>query len=184
MELSIDKSGLQFQSEVKEKMIREAKVNDSARIAEIEVASSRYAYKNILSEESLYKDLSVEKRIPVHSGWITEKRFGIYVCEDPDTGVIKGMMGIGMCEDEDKKNAFELHFIYVDPDYVRKGVGSEMLQFFEKTGKEKDCQEFVIWVLEENEMGRKFYEKNSYSLDGKEKIFRRWNKKEIRYVKS
>jgi len=33
-------------------------------------------------------------------------------------------------------------------------------------------------------MGRKFYEKNSYSLDGKEKIFRRWNKKEIRYVKS
>ena len=29
-------------------MIREATINDSPRIAEIEVASSRYAYKNIV----------------------------------------------------------------------------------------------------------------------------------------
>ena len=32
-------------------------------------------------------------------------------------------------------------------------------------------------------MGRSFYEKNNYIPDGKEKIFKRWNKKEIRYVK-
>ena len=93
-------------------------------------------------------------------------------------------MGIGMCEDEDKEKAFELHFIYLDPDYVRMGTGSEMLEFFEKTGKGKGCSELVIWVLEENGMGIKFYEKHDYHPDGKEKIFKRWNKREMRYVKS
>ena len=164
-------------------MIREAKVEDAARIAEIEVNSSRYAYKNIVSDECLFKDLSVESRVPVYEYWISQKRFELYVNEDPDTGIIKGMMGIGMCEDEDMDNAFELHFIYVDPDYVRAGTGTEMLKFFEQKGSEKGCSEYVIWVLEENGMGRNFYEKHNYHFDGKDKIFKRWNKREIRYVK-
>lgn len=164
-------------------MIREAKVEDAARIAEIEVNSSRYAYKNIVSDECLFKDLSVESRVPVYEYWISQKRFELYVNEDPDTGIIKGMMGIGMCEDEDMDNAFELHFIYVDPDYVRAGTGTEMLKFFEQKVSEKGCSEYVIWVLEENGMGRNFYEKHNYHSDGKDKIFKRWNKREIRYVK-
>ena len=163
-------------------MIREATINDSARTAEIDAVSSRYAYKNILSDECL-KELSVENRIPVHRRWITEKRFDMYVYEDPETGFIRGMMGIGMNEDDDKQGAFELHFIYVDPDFLRMGIGTEMLQFFEQKGKEKGCREFVVWVLQENEMGRNFYEKNGYHPDGKEKIFKRWNQREIRYVK-
>ena len=164
-------------------MIREATVNDASRTAEIDAISSRYAYQNILSEESL-KDLTVESRVPVHTRWISEKRFDMYVYEDPDTGIVKAMMGIGMNEDEDKENAFELHFIYVDPAYVRQGIGSEMIRFFEEKGKEKGCREFVIWVLEENEMGRNCYEKNHYHFDGRDKIFKRWGKREIRYVKT
>ena len=124
-----------------------------------------------------------QARKGLHKKWLAEKRFGVYVYEDADTGIVKGMMGIGMSGDDDKKGAFELHYLYVDPDDARKGVGSEMLRFFERKGEEKGCMGFVVWVLEENEMGRKFYEKNSYRSDGKEKIFRRWNKREIRYVK-
>ena len=56
-------------------MIREATVNDVARIAEIEVNSSRYAYHNIVPDECLYRDLSVDARVPVYLRWITEKRF-------------------------------------------------------------------------------------------------------------
>ena len=164
-------------------MIREATIHDAARTAEIDVISSRYAYQNILSEE-LLKDLTVENRVPVHTRWISEKRFDMYVYEDPDTGIVKAMMGIGMNEDEDKENAFELHFIYVDPAYVRQGIGSEMIRFFEEKGREKGCREFVIWVLEENEMGRNCYEKNHYHFDGRDKIFKRWGKREIRYVKT
>ena len=164
-------------------MIREATVSDSVRIAEIEVAGSRYAYTGIVPDECLYQELSVENRIPVYRRWISEKRFELFVYEDSETGTVKGMMGIGMCEDEDRKGAFELHFLYVDPDFVRAGIGSEMLRFFEQKGRDRNRSEFVIWVLEENGMGRSFYEKNGYRPDGKEKIFKRWNKREIRYVK-
>lgn len=164
-------------------MIRKAILNDSTRIAEIDVISSRYAYKSIVSEKCLYEDLSVEKRIPVYEKWISQNRFDLYVYEDPETGVIKGMMGIGICEDDDKKDAFELHFLYVDPAYMRMGVGYELLRFYEQMGKDKGCREYVIWVLEDNEIGKSFYEKNHYSFEGKEKIFKRWNKREIRYVK-
>ena len=92
------------------------------------------------------------------------------------------MMGIGLCEDDDKKEAFELHFIYVDPDFTRMGIGSEMLLFFEQRGKDKCCSEYVVWVLEDNASARDFYKKNNYCPDGKEKIFKRWNKREIRYL--
>lgn len=99
-------------------------------------------------------------------------------------GALQGMMGIGLCGDDDIKGAFELHFLYVDPGCVRMGIGSEMLRFFEEKAGEKCCGEYVIWVLEENRNARNFYEKHGYRPDGKEKIFRRWNKREIRYVKT
>ena len=164
-------------------MIREATDNDAARIAEIDVLSSRYAYQGILSDEILYHDLTVENRVPVYRRWIAGKVFDLYVYEDAGTGTVKGMMGIGMCGDDDKAAAFELHFLYIDPAYVRAGIGSEMLQFCEEKGREKGCPEFVVWVLDGNGMGRNFYEKNGYRPDGKEKIFKRWNRREIRFVK-
>ena len=147
-------------------MIRKATLNDSTRIAEIDVTSSRYAYKSIVSEKCLYEDMSVEKRIPVYEKWISQNRFDLYVYENPETGVVKGMMGIGICEDDDKKDAFELHFLYVDPAYMRMGVGYELLRFYEQIGKDKGCREYVIWVLEDNEIGKSFYEKNHYCFDG------------------
>ena len=70
-------------------MIREATIHDAERIAEIDVLSSRYAYRNVLSEECLYHELTVENRVPVHQRWIAEKRFGIYVYEDDGTGIIR-----------------------------------------------------------------------------------------------
>ena len=165
-------------------MIREADVGDAAAIAGIDVAGSRFAYAGIVPDECLYRDLTVENRVPVHRRWIAEKRFDVRVYEDPGTGAVRAMMGIGMSEDDDKKGAFELHYLYVDPGCLRRGIGSEMLRFFERKGRELGCPEFVVWVLEGNGIGRNFYEKNGYRPDGKEKIFRRWNAREIRYVKS
>ena len=49
-------------------------------------------------------------------------------------------------------------------------------------GRERGRKRFAIRVQEENSIGRSFYEKHGYRPDGKEKIFRRWNKWEIRYI--
>ena len=164
-------------------MMRKATIEDAARIAEIEVSSTRFAYKAFVAEEILFRDTLVENRIPRYKEWISNNIFQLYVYEYPATKVIKGMMGFGKCGDEDKPDAFELHFIYNDPNFLRSGIGTEMIRFFEKTGKENGFSEFVIWVLEENEIGKNCYKKNGYSSDGSEKIFQRYGKKEIRFVK-
>lgn len=165
-------------------MIRKANEADAIRIAEIDVTSERFAYKDIVSEEKLFKEFTVENRTPVVKNWIEEKYFDIYVYEDPDTKIVKGMMGFGKCGDSDKPNAFELHFIYIDPVYTHSGIGSQMIEFFEQEGKNRGHSEFVIWVLEENSIGINCYKKNGYSADGNSKIFQRFNKKEIRFVKN
>ena len=164
-------------------MIRKATIDNAGRIAEIEIASSRFAYKDFVAEEILFRDSLVERRIPRYKEWISDEVFEMYVFEEPETKVIKGMMAFGNCGDEDKPDAYELHFIYVDPHFLRAGIGSQMIKFFENAGREHGFSEFVIWVLEENEIGKNCYLKNGYCGDGAEKIFQRYNKKEIRFVK-
>ena len=77
-------------------MIRAAAIGDAARTAEIEVISSRFAYRNILSDEYLTQELTVESRVPVHTRWISEQRVDMHVYEAPDTGTARGSKGSGM----------------------------------------------------------------------------------------
>ncbi len=164
-------------------MIRPATIQDAPRIAEIDVSSCRFAYNNIVSEEILFRDTLVENRIQNVKNWISGNTVSVFVYEDEKTKIIKGMMGIGKCEDTDKENAFELHFLYIEPFYSRMGIGTMMINYFEEKGHELGYKEFVIWVLQDNNMGINFYEKNKYTHDGNSKIFKRYNKKEIRYLK-
>jgi len=58
-----------------------------------------------------------------------------------------------------------------------------MIKYFEEKGIELGFEEFIIWVLEENIIGKNCYLKNNYIGDGKTKIFKRFNKQETRYIK-
>jgi len=165
-------------------MIRKASLSDLSRIAEINVASWRFAYKEIVSEEILYKDFLVEDRIKVVKKWMADSSYSLYVYEDDENKIIKAMMGIGKCEDQDKQDSFELHFLYVEPFYSRHGIGTQMIKCFEEEGQKQGYKEFIIWVLEKNEIGKRCYLKSGYSHDGSTKIFKRLNMKEIRYIKN
>ena len=165
-------------------MIRNAVVSDSSRIAEIIVNSSRFAYKAFMNEELLYNKIQVDERIDAVKRWINGNHDYIYVYEDDKTKIVKGMMGIDKCFDEDKTNASELHILYVEPEFSREGIGSSLMQYFENISRKNGNKELVVWVLEENKIGRKFYEKNNFTCEGKTKMFERYNKKEIRYIKN
>jgi ribosomal protein S18 acetylase RimI-like enzyme len=164
-------------------MIRLAKIEDAGRIAEINIAGWRFAYKDFVSEEDLYINLKIEDKINIIKTWINEKDEYVYVFEDDMNHVIKGMMGIDKCFDDDKNDAYEMHFLYVDPVFSRNGIGMKMIEYFEEKGKQLDKSEFVIWVLEDNTIGRAFYQKAGYMCDNSKKVFQRLNKAEIRYIK-
>jgi ribosomal protein S18 acetylase RimI-like enzyme len=165
-------------------MIRKATIKDVSRIAEIEISSCRYAYKNIITEEILFRDTVVLDRINVIQNWISIDDFNIYVFEDDENQIIKGIMGTGKCGEQDKPNAFELHLLYIEPNYSRNGIGGKLIKYFENEGRQNRYKEFVIWVLKDNEIGINFYIKNKYITDNSKKIFQRYNKEEIRYLKN
>ncbi len=100
-----------------------------------------------------------------------------------DDGIIKAILTIGVCRDDDKSNSFELWGIYVDPFMKRQGVGSKMVQFCEEKAIERGFKEICLWVLEQNMSARMFYEKLGYLPDGNNKFIESLSVIEMRYSK-
>lgn len=163
-------------------MIREAIAEDGKRMAEINVIGWRYAYRNIISDEFLFKTLDIVKRAEYFSKIAEEKQQGVaYVYEE--AGIVKGFMTIGPCRDEDRKTSFELYGLYVEPFMTRGGIGSQLIHFCEQKARELGYSEVLVWVLEGNAIGINFYEKMGYSLEGARKLLEKHNRYELRYHK-
>jgi len=157
-------------------MIRKATLADIPRIAEIETAGCRFAYKDIVSDEILFRDTLVLERIPIISFWIHDGAFTVYVYEDDTNKVVKGIMGIGACSDNDKLRAYELHVLYVDPAFLRHGIGTNLLSYFEASGKSAGFAEFVIWVLKG--------QRNRKRLLQQKRIYRRFFRKDLQAIQN
>ena len=162
-------------------MIRAASVEDSSRMADIQIFGWRNAYRGIVDDEILFKKLNIEKKSLMIKKIIEEEKEEWLVYED--NGIIKGMMIIGKSRDEDKKDSFELWAVYVDPLMLRSGIGNKLLKYCEEAAKSRGYNENILWVLERNVIGRNFYEKNGYSFDGTKKMIEKLNAIEIRYSK-
>ncbi|MDR2020305.1 MAG: GNAT family N-acetyltransferase [Treponema sp.] len=167
-------------------MIRKAVINDSPRIAEIHVFSSRYAYKDFIPMENLINKMTVKNIEKSIRKYLSNniKPFEMYVYED--NNIIKGFMTIGNCTDGDKdNNTFELENIYVDPLFQRQHIGTELIDYFIKTAVEKNKKEAVLWATEKNSNAIKFYDSMGFIPDGKKMRFELLNNEMcIRYWKS
>ncbi len=161
-------------------MIRKPLLEDASRIAEIHTYGWRYAYKNILPETFLYKNCQVIKAYEKQKKVISENIGTIDIYDD---GIIKGFAIHSESRDKDLPDSYELCALYVEPEFIRKGIGKKLLKYVEQLCREKKLSHIIIWVLEENYSGRRFYEKNGYEPDGTTKIIDSLNVKELRYSK-
>lgn len=75
---------------------------------------------------------------------------------------IKGFVCLGRNRDEFEYKC-ELYSLYVDPAYMRNGIGRRLLARVKSSVKEKGLNSFYLWVSEDNIGARRFYE----SLGGK-----------------
>lgn len=162
-------------------MIRKATTEDANRMAEIHVFGWRFAYRNLVSDEFLFKKLEVVKRAALFKQAIEEHIEDNYVFEE--NGITKALMAIGPCRDNDKKGSFELWGIYVDPLWTRGGIGSRMMEFFEQRALELGYKDIYLWVLEGNCIGINFYTKSGYQPDGTKKLLGNHGLYELRYHK-
>ena len=164
-------------------MIRKATLRDAGKIAEIQVASWQAVYKGIFPDELLLS-LSIDKRKKLWRRGIEEGRSQFYIWEAD--GDIQGFAELGPPQDADKElpNDTELFAIYLKPNLYGSGTGT---RFWSEIERDFRGHRISLWVLEKNQLGRKFYEKNGFTLDEtakKQFFWHNFNFPEVRYRKT
>ena len=82
-----------------------------------------------------------------------------------------GRLIFNKSSDEDKPEAGDVMAIYLLKEYWGKGYGKQMMDFAIAELRRAGHQEIIVWVLEENSMGIRFYEKYGFVPDGAKKEF-------------
>ena len=96
-------------------MIRKMELQDIPRAAEIQTYAWRTSYKGIYTDEYLFAETLVIKRIPYFEKMINNVEFDVFVYDD---GIVKGFLIITPSKEGDKPNALQIWGIYADPFFI------------------------------------------------------------------
>ena len=124
-------------------IIREAKLDDLARIAEIEVFNYRLNFYHIFQDDTFYfQEIQVLNVINEN-----KKRLGQLWVFDED-GVVKGFMWV---------DSQQIKKLFVEPVLQSRGIGSELLEYaVDKLGAT------YLWALEKNTRAIAFYQRHGF----------------------
>ena len=124
-------------------IIREAKLDDLARIAEIEVFNYRLNFYHIFQDDIFYfQEMQVLNVINEN-----KKRLGQLWVFDED-GVVKGFMWV---------DSQQIKKLFVEPVLQSRGIGSQLLKYaVDKLGAT------YLWALEKNSKAIAFYKRHGF----------------------
>ena len=108
----------------------------------------------------------------------------ITVFEDEKDRIIKGFSLHGNNRDNSDKNSYEIFALYIQPEFIRTGVGSLLIAGIENGIDKNAYNQITIWTLERNEKAIRFYEKNGYAKSKRKKLNESWNEWEIELIKN
>ena len=124
-------------------IIREAKSEDLARIAEIEVFNYRLNFYHIFQDDTFYfQEMQVLNVINEN-----KKRLGQLWVYD-DNGIVKGFMWV---------DSQQIKKLFVEPVLQSRGIGSKLLEYaVDKLGAT------YLWALEKNTRAIAFYKRHGF----------------------
>jgi len=147
-------------------VIRDATPSDARAIAEVHVASWRWAYRDDLSAEFL-DGLSVEDRGRDWDVWIAPDRQGTGTLVADEGGRIVGFCGFAPSRDDDAvKGTAEILTIYLLPEATGRGIGRDLFAAVNDRVRALGYDRATLWVMASNERSRRFYEMAGWSWDG------------------
>jgi ribosomal protein S18 acetylase RimI-like enzyme len=156
--------------------IRLATYADKQDMANIHSRSWEVAYKDIIPVEYIKKRSAVST-VKWERILSAENRIHHIILND-NTAV--GMVTVGPPQQEDIEikndigidhSFWELHGIYLHPDYYRSGIGTIALEFAMNKARAAGKTNMLLWVFEDNLNAIKFYEKCGFAPDGASKIY-------------
>jgi len=152
--------------------IRGAGPLDAEGIARVHTQSWQHAYRGVVSDEYL-DALRWEQRYEMWNAALVEPTMpgtSIFVAIDADE-VVTGFASIGLVRDDDlrEREFFELYAIYLAPEMWRRGIGTQIMNAA-LGAVPTSAPGVTLWVLAENERGRRFYERHNFAFDGTSRV--------------
>jgi ribosomal protein S18 acetylase RimI-like enzyme len=149
-----------------EPFAREAHPEDAEGMATVHVRSWRTAYRGLVPDEFLdglsVSDRAASWRQQLVGGSGEQHTFVV----DAD-GAVVGFASAGPSRDPfANPGTGEVYAIYVDPDAWGRGIGSTLLVRSTEHLRARGYTSATLWVLSTNEMGRRFYERHGWKLEG------------------
>jgi GNAT superfamily N-acetyltransferase len=144
--------------------VRPAVPEDAYDVARVHVRSWQSAYRGLIAQP--YLD-SLEPE--TWAGRYTFGRVGIGLPSTliaVDGSTICGLATTGLCRDADLSNFGELMAIYVDPAYLRTGVGRLLIEAARERLRAIGVSQAALWALDGNIGARRFYERDGWRFDG------------------
>jgi ribosomal protein S18 acetylase RimI-like enzyme len=148
--------------------IRPATVDDVEAIAEVHVASWRWAYAGQIDDTYL-ASLSARTRADQWRGWFQERdeRSLLLVADD---GHVVGFIEAGRADGRDRACG-EIHALYLLGEAAGTGLGRKLLDAATVHLSDAGFERSVLWLLATNERALRFYERAGWSLDGLEDTY-------------
>jgi len=142
-------------------LIRAARREDAAAVADVHVRTWQVAYEHVFGAETLAgidharRRAAAERAIASGGVWVAEA-----------DGRVVGFVSIG--DSRDAEGEGELYSIYALPEAWGTGAGPGLMAAARDALRER-YETSILWVAEDNPRARRFYEREGWTLDGARK---------------
>lgn len=142
-------------------------------MGDLHVRSWRAAYRGIVPD-AILDGMSIEGRRDRWARAIaqanTEPSGQVRIWVVETDGRVVGLATTGPCRDGDAQaGTGELQSIYLAPEAWSRGLGSALLEAAVDDLRARGFAPLLLWVIEENARGRRFYERAGWQPDGARK---------------
>ena len=154
-----------------EVQIAVATADDCRAIAEVQVRSWQFAYRDILPAAYL-ASLSVSERESKWCRVIENKRSHVQLAQM--SRQVIGFVSYGPSRDDDAPSGCaEVYAIYVHPSFLSTGVGCQLWLAALQQVRAEDYKTITLWVIAGNDRAVRFYERAGFLAEpGSRKQFR------------
>jgi ribosomal protein S18 acetylase RimI-like enzyme len=147
--------------------IRPATLEDAEEIAEVHVASWRWAYRGLMPSEVL-DGLSRDRRRDMWRSLLSVPDPRSVVLVAVQDGAIVGFASAGSARDARSSTTSEVFAIYLLEHATGRGIGRRLFEDLLRRLRELGYTRATLSVLATNALARRFYEAAGWKVDGAE----------------
>ena len=141
--------------------IRDFTLEDQSNVKALALKCWLFTYKDIYSDKKIRETVNEWYSEKVHKEIIDSMKKGEAVVKILELN----KQIIGLISTYQSKEGLEMKRLYIDPEYIGQGFGSQLLEEVEEILRQKGVKEYFCFVHRKNEIGQNFYKKKGFLRD-------------------